>query len=128
VLANRAALDAFKLAASKLQHWHVLAAVLMPDHLHVLVAPTNERYEFNEIEHEHEHDYEKEPASEALVLQSLKNQVFQSASGALVLQVILKAPRDRPGLLAGNVFQPTRSCPGPGAGVLASNGKANCSE
>jgi REP element-mobilizing transposase RayT len=65
VLANRAALDAFKLAASKLQHWHVLAAVLMPDHLHVLVAPTKERYEFNEIEHEHEHDYEKDRQANA---------------------------------------------------------------
>jgi REP element-mobilizing transposase RayT len=43
LLANRAALDAFKLAASKLQHWRVLAAVLTPDHLHVLVASTNER-------------------------------------------------------------------------------------
>jgi len=43
VLANKEALDAFTLAVSKLQHWHVLAAILMPDHLHVLVAPTKER-------------------------------------------------------------------------------------
>lgn len=43
VLANKEALDAFKLAVSKLQHWHVLAAILMPDHLHVLVAPTKDR-------------------------------------------------------------------------------------
>ena len=43
VLANKEALDAFKLTVSKLQHWHVLAAILMPDHLHVLVAPTKER-------------------------------------------------------------------------------------
>jgi REP element-mobilizing transposase RayT len=43
VLANREAFNAFKLAASKLEHWHVLAAILMPDHLHVLVAPMKER-------------------------------------------------------------------------------------
>ena len=43
VLTNKEALDAFKLAVSKLQHWHVLAAILMPDHLHVLVAPAKER-------------------------------------------------------------------------------------
>ena len=30
---------------------------------------------------------------------------------------------DRPGLLAGGVFQPARSCPGPGAGVRGPNGK-----
>jgi REP element-mobilizing transposase RayT len=43
VLANRDAFNAFKLAASKLEHWHVLAAILMPDHLHILVAPTKEQ-------------------------------------------------------------------------------------
>jgi hypothetical protein len=43
VLANRQAFNAFKVAASKLEHWHILAAILMPDHLHVLVAPTKER-------------------------------------------------------------------------------------
>lgn len=43
VLANREAFNAFKLSASKLAHWHVMAAILMPDHLHVLVAPTKER-------------------------------------------------------------------------------------
>jgi REP element-mobilizing transposase RayT len=43
VLANKEAYDAFILAALKLQHWHVLAAILMPDHLHVLVAPQKER-------------------------------------------------------------------------------------
>src|SRR5438132_5094536 len=32
VLANHHAFDAFKIAASKLKHWKVLAAVLMPDH------------------------------------------------------------------------------------------------
>jgi REP element-mobilizing transposase RayT len=43
VLANRQAFNAFQVAASKLEHWHILAAILMPDHLHVLVAPTKER-------------------------------------------------------------------------------------
>jgi REP element-mobilizing transposase RayT len=43
VLANKEAFDAFSLAASKLQHWHVLAAILMSDHLHVLVASEKER-------------------------------------------------------------------------------------
>jgi hypothetical protein len=43
ILANREAFNAFKLAASKLEDWHVLAAILMPDHVHVLVAPTKER-------------------------------------------------------------------------------------
>lgn len=39
VLANNAAFSAFKRAAARLRHWKVLAAVLMPDHLHVVVAP-----------------------------------------------------------------------------------------
>jgi REP element-mobilizing transposase RayT len=43
VLANREAFNAFKLAALKLEDWHVLAAILMPDHVHILVAPTKER-------------------------------------------------------------------------------------
>jgi putative transposase len=43
VLANREAFNAFKLASSKLEHWRVLAAILMPDHLHVIVAPTKGR-------------------------------------------------------------------------------------
>ena len=43
MLANDAALDAFKTAAGKLQHWRVLAAVLMPDHLHAFAAPTRDR-------------------------------------------------------------------------------------
>jgi|SRR5437667_584749 len=43
VLANHYAFDAFKIAASKLKHWKVLAAVLMPDHLHVISAPTEDR-------------------------------------------------------------------------------------
>ena len=43
VLANHHAFDAFKIAASKLKHWKVLAAVLMPDHLYVITAPTEDR-------------------------------------------------------------------------------------
>ncbi len=43
VLANKEVFNAFVLAASKLEHWHVLAGILMPDHLHALVAPTKER-------------------------------------------------------------------------------------
>jgi REP-associated tyrosine transposase len=39
VLANEAAFSAFKKAATKLRNWKVLAAVLMPDHLHVVAAP-----------------------------------------------------------------------------------------
>ena len=34
---------AFKNAAVKLRGWIVLAAVLMPDHLHVIIAPTEDR-------------------------------------------------------------------------------------
>jgi len=43
VLANPEAFRAFKVATSKLRDWHVLAAILMPDHLHVIVAPTKNR-------------------------------------------------------------------------------------
>ena len=43
VLANDKAFNAFKTAISKLQHWSVLAATVMPDHLHVFVAPTQDR-------------------------------------------------------------------------------------
>jgi REP element-mobilizing transposase RayT len=43
VLANDRAFKAFKVAASKLKRWKVLAAVLMPDHLHVIAAPTEDR-------------------------------------------------------------------------------------
>ena len=37
VLANNAAFSAFKRAVARLRHWKVLAAVVMPDHLHVVV-------------------------------------------------------------------------------------------
>jgi REP element-mobilizing transposase RayT len=43
VLANECASNAFKIAASKLKQWKALAAVLMPDHLHVIVTPTEDR-------------------------------------------------------------------------------------
>jgi putative transposase len=39
VLANEAAFTAFKNAGARLRDWTVLAAVLMPDHLHVVVSP-----------------------------------------------------------------------------------------
>ena len=43
VLANKAALKAFNIAASKLKDWRVLAAMLMPDHLHAVVSPRKDR-------------------------------------------------------------------------------------
>src|SRR5260370_37875992 len=43
VLASERAFGAFKAAVAKLQHWTVLAAVLMPDHLHVIASPTDTR-------------------------------------------------------------------------------------
>ena len=43
VLANERAFRAFKTAVAKLQHWTVFAAVLMPDHLHVIVSPKDAR-------------------------------------------------------------------------------------
>jgi putative transposase len=43
VLANRETLHALKTAAKKLQHWRLLAALLMPDHLHAIVTPSTDR-------------------------------------------------------------------------------------
>jgi REP element-mobilizing transposase RayT len=43
LLANKAALKAFNIAASKLQDWRVVAAMLMPDHLHTIVSPRKDR-------------------------------------------------------------------------------------
>jgi putative transposase len=43
VLANDAAFEAFKAAVARLSHWKVLAAMAMPDHMHVVVAPTQDR-------------------------------------------------------------------------------------
>ena len=42
-LANDRAFAAFKIAASKMKHWEILATVLMPDHLHIIVSPTEDR-------------------------------------------------------------------------------------
>jgi putative transposase len=42
VLANDQAFAAFKSAIARLTNWNVIAAVLMPDHVHLLTAP-NER-------------------------------------------------------------------------------------
>jgi len=39
VLANSAAFAAFQNAAAKIKRWHVIAAALMPDHLHILAWP-----------------------------------------------------------------------------------------
>ncbi len=43
VLANQRVFRAFKTAVAKLQHWRVLAAVLMPDHVHLIVSPIDVR-------------------------------------------------------------------------------------
>jgi hypothetical protein len=43
VLANENAFIAFKNAAAKLRDWIVLAAILMPDHLHAIAIPTENR-------------------------------------------------------------------------------------
>jgi putative transposase len=43
VLANETAFKAFKAAIGKLGNWTVLAAMLMPDHLHVLATPIKNR-------------------------------------------------------------------------------------
>ena len=43
VLANETAFSAFKAAISKLENWRILAAMLMPDHLHVIIAPMEGR-------------------------------------------------------------------------------------
>ena len=43
VLANERGFAAFKNAAGRLEHWIVLAAVLMPDHLHFIASPKEDR-------------------------------------------------------------------------------------
>jgi len=43
VLANDIAFAALKRAIAKPQLWRVLAAMMMPDHLHVIVAPVEDR-------------------------------------------------------------------------------------
>ena len=39
VLANAECFSAFKSAAATVQRWEILAAVIMPDHIHALVCP-----------------------------------------------------------------------------------------
>ena len=39
VLANDATFAAFKAAITRLTTWNVIAAILMPDHVHLLIAP-----------------------------------------------------------------------------------------
>ena len=39
VLANDATFAAFKAAITRLTNWNVIAAILMPDHIHLLIAP-----------------------------------------------------------------------------------------
>ena len=41
VLANDAAFVAFRSAIHRLTNWNVVAAVLMPDHVHLLIAPVD---------------------------------------------------------------------------------------
>jgi REP element-mobilizing transposase RayT len=43
VLDNEQTFRAFKSAVSRLRGWSVIAAILMPDHVHLLVAPTEDR-------------------------------------------------------------------------------------
>ena len=43
VLANETAFKAFKTAVGKLDNWKVLAAMVMPDHMHVIAAPIESR-------------------------------------------------------------------------------------
>jgi REP element-mobilizing transposase RayT len=43
VLDNRQTFSAFKHAASKLHRWSVIAAIVMPDHIHLLAAPEEDR-------------------------------------------------------------------------------------
>lgn len=43
VLANETVLNPLKAAFTKLRHWRILAAVLMPDHLPVITAPVQDR-------------------------------------------------------------------------------------
>jgi REP element-mobilizing transposase RayT len=43
VLASDATFNALKKAAARLREWKLLAAVVMPDHLHVIAAPTRDR-------------------------------------------------------------------------------------
>jgi REP element-mobilizing transposase RayT len=39
VLANNSAFAAFEASLARLTNWNVIAAILMPDHVHLLLAP-----------------------------------------------------------------------------------------
>ena len=41
VLGNDEAFEAFQAAIARLENWNVIAAVLMPDHVHLLIAPND---------------------------------------------------------------------------------------
>src|ERR1700730_15804097 len=43
VLANSETFEAIKTAIAQLRKWHVLAAVIMPDHVHLIVSPVENR-------------------------------------------------------------------------------------
>jgi REP element-mobilizing transposase RayT len=43
VLTNEAAFIALKNVVTKLRDWTVLAAILMPDHMHIIATPTEDR-------------------------------------------------------------------------------------
>jgi len=43
VLANSETFEAIKTAIAQLRKWHVLAAVIMPDHVHLIVWPVENR-------------------------------------------------------------------------------------
>jgi putative transposase len=43
VLANHRSFTAFKNAAARLSDWTILAAILMPDHLHIIASPVSDR-------------------------------------------------------------------------------------
>ena len=42
MLANHEAFLAFKNAAVRIRDWRILAAILMPDHLHFIATPTED--------------------------------------------------------------------------------------
>ena len=46
VLANHPAFAAFKTAIDRLRHWRVLAATLMPDHMHALLEGLTDESDF----------------------------------------------------------------------------------
>jgi REP element-mobilizing transposase RayT len=43
VLANPRVFEAIKTSIAQLRRWHVLAAVIMPDHIHMIVSPIEDR-------------------------------------------------------------------------------------